>query len=323
MARPGSRCLLSRFGGLTSSVAVFLAALFLVLTTVRVEACTACVNDDTRKFLKLFLNAIPEVYSSWSGKLDGDYCSGVTGVTCSTATGLVSVDLNRIGLTLTGSLPSLAADKTINGSNVLVGSLAATGRGVSGTLPATWEALERLENLDLSGNKLTGALPEEWKLLVNLRTLYLDNNKLRGTLPSAWNENMTNLSFLHISANKLSGGLPEWPDMLALSSVDLHNNAMHGPLNASWAGLPLIVGKVHLFGNSFCDCVPSTWLSNAALTTAVGEMGSHGTALMATNCATANACKAEDSSDAASAGAVMRSTVLTVVAAVFVAFLTI
>ena len=57
---------------------------------------------------------------------------------------------------------------------------------LTGTLPASWAALTKLDLLILTGNSLSGSLPMEWSNMTQLSTVYLDNNRLSGSVPKSW-----------------------------------------------------------------------------------------------------------------------------------------
>ncbi|GLJ45701.1 hypothetical protein SUGI_0961860 [Cryptomeria japonica] len=58
-----------------------------------------------------------------------------------------------------------------------------SGKGLNGTIPASFGDLSALVILDLSNNNLSGSIPEELSQLSNLNELNLANNKLTGSIP--------------------------------------------------------------------------------------------------------------------------------------------
>eukprot|EP00884_Botryococcus_braunii_P019768 jgi/Botrbrau1/6475/Bobra.0034s0049.1 len=138
------------------------------------------------------------------------------------------------------------------------------GRGLMGTLPASWANMSQLSYLYLSNNNLTGTLPASWANMSQLSSLYLSNNNLTGTLPASW-ANMSQLSSLYLSNNNLTGTLPaSWANMSQLSSLYLGNNNFTGTLPASWANMSQL-SSLYLGNNNFTGTLPASWANMSQL----------------------------------------------------------
>jgi hypothetical protein len=89
-------------------------------------------------------------------------------------------------------------------------SLACSGCGLTGTLPADWgssNTLQALRHLSLGGNQFTGALPPSWGGLVNLANLTLSGSQASTgsvpEIPQYWG-NMRSLAFANLSGVALA-----------------------------------------------------------------------------------------------------------------------
>ncbi|KAB2042172.1 hypothetical protein ERO13_D02G171400v2 [Gossypium hirsutum] len=76
----------------------------------------------------------------------------------------------------------------------------------TGEFPASVTSLFRLYRLDLSFNNFTGGIPVTINRLTHLLTLRLEENRFSGPVSGL---NLPNLQDLNISANRLSGEIPE------------------------------------------------------------------------------------------------------------------
>jgi hypothetical protein len=56
----------------------------------------------------------------------------------------------------------------------------------TGTLPAAWSALKKLQSVRFDYSGLTGTLPAAWSALSSLQSAFFNDNQLTGTLPAAW-----------------------------------------------------------------------------------------------------------------------------------------
>ena len=90
-----------------------------------------------------------------------------------------------------------------------VSALDLSGRGLSGTIPATAlaELLPGLTSIDIGFNQLSGSIPDIWSLGPRLLSLQLHHNQLSGMIPSSIGS-LAGLRYLDLSNNTLSQALP-------------------------------------------------------------------------------------------------------------------
>ena len=101
-------------------------------------------------------------------------------------------------------------------------------------------AISNLESLDLSNNRLTG-IPAWLGDFTNLEWLSLGGNELTGPIP-AWLGDLSNLELLSLWGNELTGRIPaELGDLSNLESLYLWGNELTGRIPAR-AGRPLQPG---------------------------------------------------------------------------------
>ena len=98
---------------------------------------------------------------------------------------------------------------------------------LSGTFPAYWGGMPKLEVLSAPGNRLSGSLPPEWSTLTALRQLRVGSNVLTGSLPASWSA-MTALQRLSVEDNALTGSLPASWSMRQLNALVAHSNKLTG-----------------------------------------------------------------------------------------------
>lgn len=272
----------------SSAVVLALLLLMVSLPFADAAACTACTNDDTRKFLKLIAGAFPEVQSAWSAGLSGDYCSNVLGISCDSSAGLITVHLDTVGSSLTGSLPELTSD--ISGGNVMIVSIYADGMGITGSFPASWSSLSRLQELFLRDNRMSGALTLGEREFPALKHLYLGGNQFSGepnlpesTFPALEDlelsrnnfdgpladdlgDRMPKLRFLYLFENSISGTLPQgFQKMSLLQDVYLQENKLVGAL-PSWTNM-IYLSSVNLTYNLMDGTLSASWAQLPALLT--------------------------------------------------------
>lgn len=141
-------------------------------------------------------------------------------------------------------------------------SLVMESNNLTGTLPASLEALAALQTLDVSGNQLTGPLPRltafpdltafaaiqdqfsgeipSLQGLSNLKVFQVPFNQLTGSLPSL--AGLTKLEVFVVSFNQLSGSIPALDGLTNLKVIYLGENQFTGQLpKLSGVGLDNLV----------------------------------------------------------------------------------
>ena len=98
---------------------------------------------------------------------------------------------------------------------------------LSGTIPATLNALTNLNDLLLDGNSLSGTIPD--LSATELRILRLNDNNIGGSIPTWLNDMDPNIRELALYNNKLTGAIPDLSD-IGGSKLDLSNNLLGGSL---------------------------------------------------------------------------------------------
>jgi Leucine rich repeat N-terminal domain len=148
--------------------------------------------------------------TGWKNNSTVDQCDWY-GVTCTN--GLVT-DLSLMSNNLKGnSFGGLASNSTDNGTFIT-------------------EALAcSLQSLTLEGNQLYGLIPD-LTLLPALQLINAANNQLNGTIPDGLGA-ISNIDYINLSFNSLSGLLPTSICGNSLSSLSLAHNPLTGPVNVS------------------------------------------------------------------------------------------
>ncbi len=110
---------------------------------------------------------------------------------------------------------------------------------LTGTIPGSLAALDKLEYLNLEDNQLTGTIPGWLGGLDQIEYLSLQRNQLSGTLPSAL-ASLAGLERLRLDDNQFSGPIPGWLGSLtSLKYLTLAGNPLTGPFPGSLTALSL------------------------------------------------------------------------------------
>lgn len=125
---------------------------------------------------------------------------------------------------------------------------------LSGTIPVDILSQPNLESLDLSWNSFEGAIPVHISsTMVRLR---LGGNSLNGTLPSASFGRLTNLVYLELDNNKITGSIPlELASCKNLALLNLAGNQLSGGLPAELGKLTNLQG-IYLQQNNLVGMIP-------------------------------------------------------------------
>ncbi|KAH7295220.1 hypothetical protein KP509_27G037600 [Ceratopteris richardii] len=119
--------------------------------------------------------------------------------------------------------------------------------------------LTELRELYLDANFFNGSIPETLGFCKSLRVLNLALNNFVGIIPSQFNQ-LTNLTFVSLSSNRLNGSLMAFENCSNLGSLILTKNSFSGPLPSRFNGFRslqiLALGVLGLKGS-----IPA-WIQN-------------------------------------------------------------
>lgn len=162
-------------------------------------------------------------------------CTGfIIGLTLDNASihGILPPDIGNIStlitLELTGN-PNLTGPLPQEIQYPYLYTLDLHDNGFNGTLPDL-PGLFTVLNVDLSGNQFVGGFVPQIQEWVFLQTFKLAGNQFNGSIPGDAFVNMTQLDTLDLSANALTGALPNLATCINLQSLLLSNNSFSGPL---------------------------------------------------------------------------------------------
>ncbi|KAL6870779.1 hypothetical protein ACP4OV_014627 [Aristida adscensionis] len=128
-----------------------------------------------------------------------------------------------------------------------------------------WEFLGSLANctdlidFSVSGNRLRGHVPSTiGNLTSQLQYLYLAQNQLTGEFPPGI-ANLRNLLIVSLGVNQFTGALPGWLGTLkALQKVSLGSNLFTGQIPSSLSNLSQL-GELYLYSNHLIGQIPSSF----------------------------------------------------------------
>lgn len=102
--------------------------------------------------------------------------------------------------------------------------------GISGKIPSDIVQLSSLVELDLSDNALTGPIPSEVTQLLNLEYLALGSNSFSENLSNLKFDDLTQLRYLYLDGNKLTGQIPSLSTQQNIEVLKLSKNAFVGSI---------------------------------------------------------------------------------------------
>ncbi len=104
-----------------------------------------------------------------------------------------------------------------------------------------------LTELSLYTNQLTGSIPAELGQLTALTRLRLDDNHSAVPFPRSWNS-LTNLQWLILHRNQLTGAFPAWvdADFSSLQLLYLGFTGLSGSIPTGWGTDLTALSQLHL-----------------------------------------------------------------------------
>ncbi|XP_021800206.1 LRR receptor-like serine/threonine-protein kinase FLS2 [Prunus avium] len=149
--------------------------------------------------------------------------------------------------------------------------------GISGTIPDWFLQLDlQLDELNFADNQLSGRVPNSLRFSYastvdltsnlfegplplwssNIGWLYLRDNLFSGPIPHNIGQVMTNLTYLDISMNSLSGSIPlSFGNLSQLQFILIANNLLSGEIPHFWNNIPSL-GCIDLSNNSLSGTIP-------------------------------------------------------------------
>ncbi|XP_019152114.1 PREDICTED: LRR receptor-like serine/threonine-protein kinase GSO2 [Ipomoea nil] len=159
----------------------------------------------------------------------------------SNLTSLSALDLS--GNMLTGEIPKQIG----NLSKLQV--LYLSKNMLTGEIPKQIGNLNKLQELYLSGNMLTGEISKQFGILSKLQVLDLATNRLCGTLPENLGYSFPMIRWLYISDNKLEGIVTEnhFVNLTKLTTLDASGNRLTMHVSPNWTP-PFQLDRLYLSG---------------------------------------------------------------------------
>ena len=148
------------------------------------------------------------------------------------------------------------------GTQMKLTELSLSHNSLVGTIPSEVGALVHLKVLDVSNNNLTGTLPSGWApplgSFERLQVFYARENQISGTLPASLVSNMSNLRYMMLQHNRLSGSLPTTVGLLKqLSDLHAYDNALDQPLPDEIGDMTLLQ-DLRLQDNKITSTIPAS-----------------------------------------------------------------
>lgn len=149
---------------------------------------------------------------------------------------------------------------------------------ITGQLPASFYAFQRLTSIKIEGAQLTGSLPLSWRALPSLLNLSLSYNHLSGSIPDEYSEIAT-LRWAYLGHNQLSGSVPKWNTCTLLlcgntaMSTDMDTmdwSSYSGAWKKCKAGVTLYLVGIGLTGH--VPCIPNVTLLELSYTAVKGPV---------------------------------------------------
>ena len=129
---------------------------------------------------------------------------------------------------------------------------------LEGPIPSELGELSHLKVLDLGANNVSGFVPVELGQMTVLQALYLKDNSLSGSLPDGLLANLTELRYLMLQQNGLTGGVPtEVGNLKELNELQMHENALDEALPDEIGDMVMLM-TLKLQDNQIPGTIPDT-----------------------------------------------------------------
>ncbi|OMP05203.1 hypothetical protein CCACVL1_02007 [Corchorus capsularis] len=189
----------------------------------------------------------------WPRKVDP--CSNWTGISCANGS-VIRINISGFRRTRLGRLnPQFAVNSLANFTNLI--SFNASKFLLPGSIPDWFgQRLLTLQVLDLSSCSVIGVIPLSIGNMTNLTSLYLSNNRLTGQIPATLGQ-LLSLSVLDLSSNSLAGSIPSsFGSLRNLTSLDISSNNLTGPIPLG-IGVLSKLQSLNLSSNSLTSSIPA------------------------------------------------------------------
>uniref|UniRef100_A0ACD5VAE4 Uncharacterized protein n=1 Tax=Avena sativa TaxID=4498 RepID=A0ACD5VAE4_AVESA len=140
-----------------------------------------------------------------------------------------------------------------------------------GMIPSNMKNLCNLERLVSSRNNINGSVTELFHRLPScsqnkVHELFLQDSNLTGSLPDTLIEALSNLNWLILADNRLTGHVPVWlGELTKLTMLDLGYNNLDGVMHEGHLSRLDMLEELTLSGNSIAITVSPTWVPSFRL----------------------------------------------------------